>query len=112
MLRPTFWFPLVATFASHAAFATPPPEVPAALAIPEQGQTVLLRAAAQGVQIYTCTATNGFTWMLTGPDATLFDDRKHALGHHSAGPTWTLSKDGSQVAGTVLAKAPSPDATA
>jgi hypothetical protein len=58
--------------------------------------TLVLRAHGEGMQIYTCTKDAG--WKLKAPDATLFDERHHAIGKHFAGPTWQLD-DGSEVQG-------------
>jgi hypothetical protein len=90
------------------------PEVPDSLKVPA-GQTLVLKAAAEGVQIYTCQAAEGapatFAWALKAPEATLFNQAHEKIGTHSAGPTWALS-DGSKVAGAVKAKADAPDSSA
>jgi len=50
-------------------------------------ELVVFRAFASGVQIYSC---DGTTWILQGPEATLYDDQdKHlSVGKYYAGPTW------------------------
>jgi Protein of unknown function (DUF3455) len=83
----------------------------AALAPPE-GATLLLRVAADGVQIYVCEAKEGGgAWVFKAPDAALFDSDGRQVGTHFAGPTWKLA-DGSAVAGEVAAKADAPEAGA
>jgi len=58
-----------------------------------------LSAHADGVQIYTCTATTeGAGWLLTAPRATLRDRKGNEIGTHFAGPTWQAA-DGSAVVG-------------
>jgi hypothetical protein len=60
-----------------------------------------LQARGEGVQIYSCVKDADWAWKLKAPDATLFDDKHHAIGKHSAGPTWHLD-DGSEVQGKLL----------
>src|SRR5215475_4184288 len=90
----------------------PKPEVPAELKAPE-GQEVVLRAHAEGVQIYACTAgaDGKYAWTLRAPKAQLFDASGKQIGEHFAGPTWKL-QDGSEVTGKASAKhdAPQPNA--
>jgi len=75
--------------------------IPPNLAVPS-GQTLLLEALAQGVQIYVCRpATDNpsvFAWTLQGPEAELLNRRGERIGSHFAGPTWA-GNDGSQVVG-------------
>lgn len=75
--------------------------VPANLAVPA-GNTLLLKANAKGVQIYTCKPEG---WVLKAPEADLLDDNGTKIGHHGGGPTWELT-DGSAVVGEVKEKAP------
>jgi len=86
---------------SASAAETPLPE---ALATP--GETVVLTAHAEGMQIYECKAgTDGkLAWAFREPVATLIADDK-IVGRHFAGPTWQLS-DGSAVVGRVAASTP------
>ncbi len=105
-----------ADLAAAADLAIPLPSVPAALALPEANQQLLLHAIGKGVQIYTCTASTGdggvgYAWVFTAPDAMLLDEQMSAIGHHYAGPTWDLT-DGSHIVGSVLAKAAAPSPTA
>jgi hypothetical protein len=84
---------------------------PSSVAPPENAQ-LLLRTAADGVQIYTCQAVdNKFQWVFQAPEAALFDETGRQIGKHSAGPSWE-SFDGSLVTGEVISKmpAPTPDA--
>jgi FtsP/CotA-like multicopper oxidase with cupredoxin domain len=85
--------------------------VPGNLEVPS-AQKLLLKAPAQGTQIYTCRQvkdkTDRYEWTLKAPDAKLFDTRYQTIGKHYAGPTWEAN-DGSKVVATVVAKAPSPD---
>ena len=84
------------------------PEVPEELKAPAT-ETVVLRAHAKGVQIYSCLALVGgkFNWELKAPKADLFDDQGNVIGEHFAGPTWKL-KDGSEVKGKAAAKHDAP----
>jgi hypothetical protein len=88
------------------------PEVPTELKAPE-GEEVVLRAHAEGVQIYSCAAgaDGKYAWSLKAPKAQLFDEKGKAIGEHFAGPTWKL-KDGSEVTGKAAAKHDAPQANA
>ncbi len=72
---------------------------------PPAGTTLLLSAAGEGSQIYTCTAGH---WTLKAPDARLLDEHGQAIGTHFAGPTWRLT-DGSEVKGKLIASRPASD---
>jgi len=87
-----------------------PASIPENLRVP-YGQSRLLRAAARGAQIYTCTAKTpgAYEWVLKAPDAELFDGRGEKIGRHFAGPTWQTA-DGSSVAGEVMERAAAPGA--
>jgi len=120
--------PSAASGAGRAAEPPTPPTTPAALRVPDD-QKVVLRAAATGVQIYTCARrSNGladgepapqdsadvsFEWTLKAPEADLFDADGKVIGKHHAGPTWELM-DGSEVVGKLKARidAPEPGAIA
>jgi hypothetical protein len=67
--------------------------------------TLVLQARGEGVQIYTCVKDADWVWKLKAPDATLFDDKHHAIGKHFGGPTWRLD-DGSEVQGKVVENKP------
>lgn len=69
------------------------------------GTALLLEAAGDGAQVYTCT--NGH-WTLKAPDAKLLDDHGQVIGTHFAGPTWKL-EDGSEVKGKAIASRPAAD---
>jgi Protein of unknown function (DUF3455) len=72
--------------------------------VPPAGSKLVLRAHAQGNQIYTCQQNAyTFSWGLKAPDAQLTDDSNRVIGRHFAGPTWQLN-DGSQVLGRPVAK--------
>jgi hypothetical protein len=88
------------------------PEVPENLKVPV-GENAILRAHAEGVQIYSCAAgTDGkYAWTLKAPKAQLFDEKGKAIGEHFAGPTWKL-KDGSEVTGKAAAKHDAPQSNA
>jgi hypothetical protein len=73
---------------------------------PPAGERLLAHAHAVGQQIYIC---DGSKWLLSRPDAQLFDEAGQKVGSHFAGPTWQWS-DGSQVTGKPIASAtPNPD---
>jgi FtsP/CotA-like multicopper oxidase with cupredoxin domain len=78
---------------------------------PPAGEKVILKAQAQGSQIYVCQAgADGKPqWTLKAPEAELHDKKGAVIGSHYAGPTWKL-KDGSEVTGKAAAKVNSPDA--
>lgn len=90
--------------ATLAAVATPPQLQPPPPAAP------LLRANAQGVQIYTCAAKQGggFDWSFKAPEAVLFDAGGRPAVRHFAGPSWQAN-DGSIVVGEAVANVPSPN---
>jgi hypothetical protein len=69
------------------------------------GTALLLEAAGDGAQVYTCT--NGH-WTLKAPDAKLLDEQGKVIGTHFAGPTWRL-EDGSEVKGKAIASRPAAD---
>jgi hypothetical protein len=83
--------------------AQDPPAVPDNLKTPA-GEKLILEARAGGDQVYTC---DGSSWILTGPDAKLFDESGKQIGRHYAGPSWE-SSDGSVVVGRAVANA-TPD---
>ncbi|HSY39357.1 MAG TPA: DUF3455 domain-containing protein [Polyangia bacterium] len=101
-----------------AAWLTPPPNLPTAIAVPS-GSTLTIHDHGVGAQIYTCTASGGaggaggssadagaisYSWVLKGPNAILSDETFAQVGTHGVGPTWT-SSDGSMISGTKLAQA-------
>ncbi len=71
------------------------------------GTMLLLEAAGDGAQVYTCT--NGH-WTLKAPDAKLLDEQGKVIGTHFAGPTWKL-EDGSEIKGKAIANRPAADAS-
>ena len=72
------------------------------------GTVLLLEAAGEGSQVYSCTDGH---WTLKAPDARLLDEHGQVIGTHFAGPTWRLT-DGSEVKGKVIASRPAQDAVA
>jgi hypothetical protein len=79
---------------------------------PPAGTRLILRSAADGVQIYVCEASsNGFVWVFKAPEAALFDENGRQVGKHFAGPSWQ-ALDGSIVTGEVAGKADAPAAGA
>jgi hypothetical protein len=108
-----FKLAIVVMLAACASAPLPQPSaVPENLRVPD-GQPLLLRAAARGVQIYTCKAKAAepaaFEWALKAPEAELFDQSGAKIGRHYAGPTWE-SADGSRVVGEVMQRSPVQDA--
>ena len=73
------------------------------------GNKLHSRVYADGVQIYRW---DGISWVLVGPDATLFANANcdGKVGKHYVGPTWE-SNSGSKVVGTRMYGC-SPDTTA
>jgi uncharacterized protein DUF3455 len=100
-----------ATFAAalavglHSAEGQTQPSAPDSLK-PAAGEHLRVHARAAGQQIYTC---DGSKWILSGPDAKLFDEAGQTVGSHFAGPTWQWS-DGSRVTAKPVASAtPDPE---
>jgi len=67
---------------------------------------------AEGVQKYKARVKQGsypiaFEWVFVAPEATLYDVNNTVVGHHGAGPFWTLSPSDS-----IYAQAFSPARTA
>jgi hypothetical protein len=74
---------------------------------PPAGATLLHHLHATGDQVYAC---DGSAWVLSRPDAKLFDDSGQQVGSHFAGPTWEYAADHSRVIGKAIANAtPDPD---
>lgn len=89
----------------HSAQGQTQPSAPESLR-PPAGEHLSEHAHASGTQIYVC---DGSKWILSGPDAKLFDEAGQEVGSHFFGPTWKWS-DGSQVTGRPIANAtPDPD---
>jgi hypothetical protein len=97
-------FPCLTPFLGLAALLLAARTLAEAPAEPEtpEGQVVLFKLHAEGVQIYECKVINPnaralrYRWVLTGPDAILTDAKGAKVGKHYAGPTWEAS-DGSKV---------------
>src|SRR5258708_7334816 len=84
----------------HSAQGQIQPSAPEPLR-PPAGEHLRAHTHASGQQIYIC---DGSKWILSGPDAALFDDAGQKVGAHFAGPTWQWS-DGSRVTGRPIASA-------
>ena len=97
-----------------SACASPPPAVPDALKV-GANESLVLTAAAKGVQIYECRAGKESgapdEWAFVAPQAELFDARGNRIGQHGAGPYWQAA-DGSRTLGTAKARADAPSADA
>jgi hypothetical protein len=82
--------------------------VPAALAVPA-GQVLTAAFAAQGVQVYQCTAG---AWVFVEPAASLIGlapgSRGIRTAVHFRGPSWESTTDGSLVTATSVANSPVP----
>ena len=92
----------------YSALGHTQPSVPETLK-PPVGEHLRAQAHASGQQIYVC---DGSKWILSGPDAELFDKAGQKVGSHFVGPTWQWS-DGSQVTGRPIASAtPDPESIA
>lgn len=90
MNNPTFTTLFAALIgAAIMGCAVPDIEAPA-------GEIPLMTVAAQGVQIYECSAKPGapLAWTFVVPRADLFDANGRQVGHHGAGPSWQ-HQDGS-----------------
>jgi hypothetical protein len=84
------------------ASATPAPaRVPDAIKVPA-GNHAIATYAAEGVQIYGCTAG---AWTLIQPAAVLSKHGK-PVALHSKGPVWTSIVDGSTVGAAAVANSP------
>lgn len=89
--------------------------VPEALK-PGADQALAMTVAAIGAQVYECKATLrkgavDHEWVFLAPEADLFDKQGQRIGHHGASPYWQAA-DGSQVRGTLEARADAPIAGA
>jgi hypothetical protein len=94
----------------------PRPEVPEAIAVPEDMRVASV-GHATGVQIYECApdAAQMLTWRLRAPRAELFDGDRMLATHFGgvdvgspAGPYWRSVADGSTVRGGNAVSAPNP----
>jgi len=74
------------------------------VAVPD-GNVLLFKARAKGVQIYPCDPTT-HKFGKAHPDAILVTHEGHII-KHTAGPMWTAA-DGSSVKGTVVVAVPAP----
>jgi hypothetical protein len=92
-------------FSTSGVFATSRP-IPAALAVPA-GNSLTAAFAAQGVQVYQCTAG---AWTFVEPAASLIGQatKSHRIqtAVHFRGPSWESTNDGSLVTATAVANSP------
>ena len=111
-IQPALMACAVASLLSACASPRPPAAVPDALKV-GANESLVLTAAARGVQIYECRAGKAAgapdEWAFVAPDAQLFDAGGKQIGLHGAGPHWQ-ALDGSRTLGTVKASAPAPNA--
>jgi hypothetical protein len=92
-----------ATVMLPAVAAAEQPQLPAAIAVPDQAPIVTLHA--EGAQLYECKDTAGkLSWGFREPIAALMQDGR-TVGRHYDGPTWE-STDGSAVVGKAAGSAP------
>jgi Protein of unknown function (DUF3455) len=81
-------------------------DIPASLRVPD-GQQLVEKVQAKGVQIYVCQPTKNdparYEWAFKAPEADLLGRGSRKVGTHYAGPSWE-STDGSKVVGSVVAK--------
>ncbi len=103
---------LIATVVPALGQGVARPDVPDKIKVPA-GEEPVLEVHATGAQIYVCQpgADGKPAWTLKAPDAELHDQQGGVIGHHFAGPAWSLS-DGSEVTGKAVAKVDSPDPNA
>jgi hypothetical protein len=92
--------PVSATPRASAAERTGDDSVPPAIQVPP-GNRLVAALAAQGVQVYTCTAG---TWVFLEPVAQLHDQSPAAI--HFRGPSWESTRDGSLVEAETVASSP------
>jgi hypothetical protein len=94
--------------ATDTATTSTTSSVPPNLAVPA-GNAVIADFAAQGVQVYQCTAG---AWAFVEPAANLIGrttgaSRTYQSAVHFRGPSWESTTDGSLVTATAVANAPS-----
>jgi len=95
---------IAAALPALAAGIAEPPGIAPQLRPAGEAPAFALKAA--GVQIYRCNASADgyeYKWALVAPDATLSEDGS-VVGHHSAGPTWESTVDGSGAKGSAKAR--------
>jgi hypothetical protein len=110
----------VAAAVPHKAYAQPEtvPEVPVDIVVPE-GNTLFIVGHAVGTQNYICLpAGSVFSWILFGPQATLFDGGDKQVMTHFISPnpdeagtlraTWQHSRTTSAVWGQAVAVSTDP----
>ncbi len=93
-INPLTWRALMVSVAlsfTAMAYAENTTDLPEAIK-PPAGQQLLFKSDATGMQVYYCRPTKGdakkFVWLLTAPDAVLYNREHQPIGKHTAGPTW------------------------
>jgi Protein of unknown function (DUF3455) len=86
--------------------------IPDVLKVPD-GQQLLLKTSAEGVQIYDCKASttdvNSFSYVFREPRADLFNESGQKIISHGRGPSWKFLEDGSTIIASMLARSTSPN---
>jgi len=92
------------------------PELPGPLSVLEvpPGNKVAFHVYAEGVQIYTATASptdaTHLVWTFKAPEAVLYDADGNVVGIHYAGPTWETESGSLVVGSRLMGVAPDPTA--
>ena len=111
------WILVPAAAALFAACAAPPAPAPVPASLRAAGERAAFTLFARGVQIYECKASAAGSsaapaWAFVAPEAELFEKSGGAaVGTHGEGPFWRAA-DGSQIIGSVQARADAPAAGA
>ena len=89
------------TLLASGAMAATAAEIPDAIAV--SGDVSVMRAHAEGAQIYQCKSDNAghMVWQFREPIAALFNNDA-TIGRHYAGPTWQI--ENSVVVGKAVAR--------
>ncbi len=89
------------TLLASGAIAATAAEIPDAIAV--SGDVSVMRAHAEGAQIYQCKSDNAghLIWQFREPIAALFNNDA-TIGTHSAGPSWQI--ENSVVVGKAVAR--------
>jgi hypothetical protein len=93
--------PVSATPRAPAAEQAGDDSVPPVIQVPPGNRRLVADLAAQGVQVYTCTAG---AWVFLEPVAQLHDQTQAVI--HFRGPSWESTNDGSLVEAETVASSP------
>jgi Protein of unknown function (DUF3455) len=111
MRIPRVWSAVLALFCLSVCRSASADEFPG-IPLPENS-VIVLAVVAEGVQIYESKTnpSGGFQWSLKAPEAELKNLSGEIVGHHGAGPSWSLN-DGSSIVGSIppLKNLAAPDA--